>query len=112
MYTWWEGNGEENTFHRWEQVRGWVNPPYVTPHYWTAAEMLLLQLEMLAYLDGDTLVVGAGVPADWLTQKMSVRGLPFGGRKIDWEWDGRRLRVDQHGGTYKVRPAGAFTAAK
>lgn len=51
LYTWWEGNGEENTFKRWEQVRGWVAPPHVTPHYWTTAEMLLMQLDMLAYID-------------------------------------------------------------
>lgn len=74
--------------------------------------MLLLQLEMLAYLDEDTLVIGAGVPPDWLSKKISVRGLPFGGKKIDLEWDGKRLRIDQHGGAYKVRQAGAFETAK
>ncbi len=46
LYTWWEGRGEENSFHRWNDVRGWLYPPYVTPHYWTAAEMLLLQLDL------------------------------------------------------------------
>jgi hypothetical protein len=105
MYTWWEGSGEENTFHRWEQVRGWISPPYVTPHYWSAAEMLLLQLEMLTYLDGDTLVIGAGVQKEWLEKKIVVKGLPFGGKKVDWEWDGKRLKVDQHGAGYKLRNA-------
>ena len=51
LYTWWEGNGEENSFGLWQQIRGWVKPTCVTPHYWTAAEMLLLQLEMLGYVD-------------------------------------------------------------
>lgn len=46
LYTWWEGNGEENSFHRWNDVRGWLHPAHVTPHYWTAAEMLLLQLDL------------------------------------------------------------------
>jgi hypothetical protein len=46
LYTWWEGRGEENSFHRWNDVRGWVHPQHVTPHYWTAAEMLLLQLDL------------------------------------------------------------------
>ena len=70
LYTWWEGSGEENTSGRWEDVRGWVKPPYVTPHYWTAAEMLLLQLDMLAYTDlatpEPTVVIGAGIPTQWL----------------------------------------------
>jgi hypothetical protein len=46
LYTWWEGSGRENSFHRWNDVRGWVHPGPVTPHYWTAAEMLLLQLDL------------------------------------------------------------------
>jgi len=93
-------------------VRGWVNPPYVTPHYWAASEMLLLQLEMLAWLDGGTLVIGAGVPVEWLAKRISVKGLPFGDNKVDWEWDGKQLRVDQHGGSRKVRAAGPFASTK
>ena len=46
LYTWWEGSGEENSFHRWNDVRGWLHSAHVTPHYWTAAEMLLLQLDL------------------------------------------------------------------
>ncbi|NEQ30842.1 MAG: hypothetical protein F6K04_07550 [Leptolyngbya sp. SIO4C5] len=46
LYTWWEGEGEENTSGLWQQIYGWVDPPHVTPHYWTAAEMLLLQLDI------------------------------------------------------------------
>jgi hypothetical protein len=102
LYTWWEGSGEENTFHLWEQVRGWLKPPYVTPHYWTAAEMLLLQLDMLAYVDepkGGTpsLVVGAGIPPDWCSHTMSVRGLPTRLGKIDWVWKDGQMAVTVHG---------------
>ena len=46
FYTWWEGSGEENSFHLWNQVRGWAKPPYVTPHYWTAAEMAFLLMDL------------------------------------------------------------------
>jgi hypothetical protein len=46
FYTWWEGSGEENSFHLWNQVRGWAKPQYVTPHYWTAAEMALLLMDL------------------------------------------------------------------
>lgn len=46
FYTWSDGRGEENSFHLWNQVRGWAKPPYVTPHYWTAAEMALLLMDL------------------------------------------------------------------
>lgn len=92
LYTWWEGGTEEtNTFYKWDQVRGWVNPPHVTPHYWTAAEMLLLQLDMLAYVDQSNadslLVIGAGVKTEWLESPMSVKRMNIAGRIIDWKWD-------------------------
>lgn len=101
LYTWWEGNDEGNTFFGWHAVRGWVKPPYVTPHYWTNAEMLLLQLEMLAYwqdaADRPILVIGAGIPGAWLHEDMRVVGLstPFG--KLDWMWAGGRLAATIHG---------------
>ncbi len=45
LHTWSEGTGEEDPFHRWEDVRGWVQGKNATPDYRTAAEMVLLQLE-------------------------------------------------------------------
>ena len=114
LYTWWEGNGEENTFHRWEQARGWVKPPHVTPHYWTAAEMLLLQLDMLAYVDESSdppaLVVGAGVPAAWLAKPVSVEDLPTRLGAVDWSWDRGQLRVKVKGAKCDVRLGPAFPA--
>ncbi|MGH8613132.1 MAG: hypothetical protein ACREYF_14225 [Gammaproteobacteria bacterium] len=101
LYTWWEGDDEGNTFFGWHAVRGWVKPPYVTPHYWTNAEMLLLQLEMLAYWQDATnrpiLVIGAGIPREWLGEDMRVAGLstPFG--TLDWIWTGERLVATIHG---------------
>jgi hypothetical protein len=112
LFTWWEGKGEENTFNRWEQVRGWINPPYVTPHYWTAAEMAMLQLDMLAYLDESasepTVVIGAGIPREWLDSAMSVRGLLLGVADIDWRWDGKEVHVIMKRGKAKVRLGSAF----
>ena len=97
LYTWWEGKGEENTSHRWEYIRGWVNPPYVTPHYWTAAEILLLQLDMLAYIDQalskPTVVIGAGIPVAWLERPMKVQGLPILNGQVDWIWDDKQMRI-------------------
>jgi len=112
LYTWWEGQGEENTFNLWPQIRGWVAPPHVTPHYWTAAEMLLLQIDMLAYVDEaaaePVLVVGGGVPPGWVGRPMRVRGLPTSLGLVDWSSEGRTLRVTLRGRKCAVRPGPAF----
>jgi len=112
LYTWWEGSGEENTFHLWEHVRGWVKPPNVTPHYWTAAEMLLLQIDMLTYLDEaatkPTLVIGGGIPKGWLDKPMSVRGQPVQLGKVDWTWKNGMMYVVVRGAQCDVRLGPAF----
>jgi hypothetical protein len=101
LYTWWEGDGEENTFRRWEGVRGWVHPPHVTPHYWTAAEMLLLQLDMLAYanraISETAVVIGAGIPAEWLNQPMHVQGVTLPEGQLDWRWNGKYIHIKMRG---------------
>jgi hypothetical protein len=101
LFTWWEGRGEENTFHRWEQARGWVAPAHVTPHYWTAAEMLLLQLDMLVLLDESrpepVIVVGAGVPSAWLEDTLRVQGIKTRLGGVDWEWKKGRMTVHLRG---------------
>jgi hypothetical protein len=112
LYTWWEGNGEENTFHLWERIRGWVNPPNVTPHYWSAAEMLLLQLDMLAYIERagsePTVAIGVGIPKTWLNQPMSVRGLPIADGQVDWSWDGKQMYLKIRGSKVKVKLGSVF----
>ena len=101
LYTWWEGDGEENSFHLWEKARGWIAPVHVTPHYWTAAEMLLLQLDMLAYEqhgDGETtIVIGGGFTSDMLKAPVSVNGLQMRHGRLDWHWDGETVLVQWHG---------------
>lgn len=114
LYTWGEGSGEENSFNRWEKVRGWVKPPNVTPHYWTAAEMALLQLDMLAYTDlsanSPAIVIGAGVRQDWLKKPMSVRGLLLPNGKLDWQWDGQQMWVKIVGDPMDIRLGSVFPA--
>jgi hypothetical protein len=112
LYTFWEGAGEENSFGLWARTRGWAQPPNVTPHYWSAAEMLLLQLSMLAYRDGETLVIGAGITADQLSSEMSVAGVGIAGGFVDWAWSPRILRVTIRGGApdLAVRLGPAFPA--
>jgi hypothetical protein len=114
LYSWWEGNGEENTFHEWEYVRGWVDPPYVTPHYWAAAECLLLQMDMLTYVDespgGAAIVVGAGIPASWTSRPMRVNGMLTKLGRVDWTWDGKAMLVKVQGKRLPVRLGSGFPA--
>lgn len=97
LYTLWEGNGEENEFRRWRKVRGWVNPPCVTPHYWSAAELLLLQLGMLAEVHGSQggreLIIGGGVLPKWLEKPLNVQGVGTEIGFVSWKWDGCSLSV-------------------
>lgn len=115
LYTWWEGTGEENTFHLWENIRGWVRPPYVTPHYWTAGEVLAMQTDMLVYVDEaqaePVLVIGGGIPAAWINQPMRVAGLPTSAGVVDWTWKDGKACVTLHGDPIKVRLGVAFGPA-
>ena len=112
LYSWWEGNGEENGFNLWDQVRGWVYPQHVTPHYWTAAESLLLQLDMLGYQEETsttpTLIIGAGIPVEWLKEPVSVKGLSMGIGRIDWEWNNKTVTVVMHGPPCRIKLGPAF----
>jgi len=74
-----------------------VRPENVTPHYWAAGEMLLLQLAMLAEVHGPPedlgLVIGAGIPSDWLGQCFAVGPIGTSAGKVQWSWDGRTVHV-------------------
>jgi hypothetical protein len=114
LYSYWEGNGEENTFKQWENYRGWLKPKYVTPHYWTASEMVLLQLDMLAYFDESgnepILVIGGGIPQNWIGQKMNVENYKTKFGTVSWYYDNNSLKVVLQGAKikYKVRPGVSF----
>jgi hypothetical protein len=112
LYSWWESDTDENTFHQWEYVRGWTHPQHVTPHYQTAAACLLMQLDMLAYLDGSSphpaLVIGGGVPVSWSGQHMSVHGLMTKVGRVDWEWDGKSMLVKMPDDRVPVRLGPSF----
>lgn len=115
LYTWWGNHDGENTpasLSQWYRFRGWVNPPHVTPYYWTAAEMLLLQLDMLAYVDQTTetptLVIGAGIPREWMSQPMNVKGLLVKGNLVNWAWDGKQMTVQLRGKKMNVKLGESF----
>ncbi|HEY8106252.1 MAG TPA: hypothetical protein VIE46_09100 [Gemmatimonadales bacterium] len=115
LYTWWEGDDEGNTLGWWTYTRGWLAPRTVTPHHWTTAEMLLLQLDMLARLDTDgaepALVIGDGLPREWLAHPLAVRGLRVAGRTVDWSWVDGRLTATIRGAPLRVRPGAPFPRA-
>ena len=96
----------------WQYIRGWHNKMVVSPDYETAALLLLLQQDMLAYVDDQTaspvLVIGAGIPKPWVTQPLAVSGVAIPGGSIDWRWDGQRMRVTFHGRSQRIRLGAAF----
>jgi hypothetical protein len=113
LYTWWK-DAERDTadpFHRWDQIRGWVRPTHLTPDAWTAAEVLLLQLDMLAYTEEQpepTIVIGGGVPRRWLESPLVVRGIRTRLGQVDWTWNTRSVDVQVSGKHAPVRLGGAF----
>ncbi|MBF2026599.1 MAG: hypothetical protein IGS48_07515 [Oscillatoriales cyanobacterium C42_A2020_001] len=118
LYTWWgnfdgpEGTALPKSLSHWHRFRGWVNPPNITPHYWTTAEMALLQLDMLAYCDQSkstpTLIIGSGVQEQWLSQPMRVKGILVEGNLVNWTWDGKQLTVQIQGEKMPVQVGSAF----
>jgi hypothetical protein len=115
LYTWWRDAGQDTAdpFHRWDHVRGWVRPPHLTPDAWTAAEVLLLQLDMLGYADDapePSIVIGGGVPRSWLDRPLSARGIHTRLGAIDWTWDTRNVEVVIRGRPVRVRLGDAFGA--
>lgn len=112
LYTWGDGAGESPNEHQWERVRGWVTPSQSTPHYWTAAEMFLLQCDMLAGIDESTpepvLIVGAGIPTYWLDRPMSVRGISTRFGAVSWTWFNGRMNVIVYGRKLPVRLGSSF----
>jgi hypothetical protein len=74
--------------------------------------MLLLQLDMLTYVDrstsSPTLIIGAGIPSAWLKQPMSVKGQLVDGRLINWAWDGKQVKVQIQGEKLNIKTGSAF----
>ncbi len=98
LYAWWDmmpPESQSKDKNKWEQVRGWVNAAQVSPHYWTAAELLLLQLDMLGYYNetSQELVIGAGVPPTWVNIPMNVFGLSTSIGEIGWEWNDKKKEM-------------------
>jgi hypothetical protein len=103
LYTYPEAT-DGNTSMLWRRTRGWDDIDYVTPHGWTAAELFLLLRDCLVREDGETLVIGSGIPKAWLDHDFEAQGLPthFGKTKFRYEHASRTLRVS----TERTPPGG------
>jgi hypothetical protein len=69
---------------------------------------------MLAYADESAnepgLVVGAGIPTEWLSSPMSARGISTRWGVVDWNWDGHAMQITVRGTRCAVRLGPAFPA--
>lgn len=81
------------------------------PHTWVGSGFIRSLLDMFAFdrEEDQSLVVGAGIPEEWLSEPggLGIRGLHTFEGKLDLEWkaEDRRVRV-RLGGTATVPPGG------
>ena len=87
-YGWPEGERDENSaLLMWQKTRGWDKMRCVTPTGWTLSEMFLLLRDCLVREDGDTLVLGLGVPSGWLDKPFAVSNLPTHFGRVSYRYD-------------------------
>ena len=118
LYTWSSDIDEQSdkslpkSFSQWHRLRVGINQTQLIPSYWTSAEMLLLQLDMLTYINRSantpTLIVGAGIPKDWLNKPMSIKEQLIDGNLVNWAWDGKQMNVQIKGESLEVKLGSAF----
>ena len=97
----------------WASLR--AAPPaeqLIQPHYWTAAEMAMLQLDMLAYVEPiagrePVLHIGAGSTPAWRGRASAAGPIMTELGPVCWRWDGRSLRVSAPEGV-RLQAAGVF----
>ncbi|HKN85556.1 MAG TPA: hypothetical protein VJV04_01730, partial [Nitrospiraceae bacterium] len=96
LYIWGRPVDPETSMDRWDTVRG-GHPLVALPDYSMAAQILLLQLDMLAMRrvesTGTVIIVGAGVPESWLAAPFHVHGLVFPEGRLSWSWDGNHVSI-------------------
>ncbi len=93
----------------WGHLRTTWNGSVAMPHGWAIAEVHLLLRDCLAYEDGSHLVLFAGVPVDWFTNRagMRIRNMPthFGALNVSWETSGQSATLHLDG---KATPPEGF----
>lgn len=78
------------------------------PHAWVATDFIRAALDLFAYIDGDAVVLGAGLDRGWLEGKgAAMRGqrTPWGAVDLHMRIEGRTLVAEIGGG---ARPPGGF----
>ena len=86
LYTYPEGI-DGNTALLWPRTRGWDDVECVTPHGWTAAEVFHLLRDCLVREEGDNLIIGSGIPKEWLREKIEVKDMPTYFGKVSFAYD-------------------------
>ena len=80
--------------------------------------MTHLQLDMLVYIDESKedyeIVIGAGVPAEWLNAEMAVKNFNTKAGAVTWQYKDHKLTVNIKDASrkYHVRAGSSFLAAK
>ncbi|MFN7928331.1 MAG: hypothetical protein U0Y68_10365 [Blastocatellia bacterium] len=94
LYTWGDAVTKEHNLSKWEQVRA-ITPQQLSPLYNTAAELLLLQLDMLGYYNEATqeLIIGAGATPVWANLPLDINNLSTGLGEISWHWDAPKKQL-------------------
>lgn len=87
-YGWPEGERDENSaLLLWQKVRGWDKMRYVTPNGWTLSEMFLLLRDCLLREEGNALILGLGVPIEWMDKAFGVTDMPTHFGRVSYRYD-------------------------
>lgn len=73
------------------------------PHTWVGSDFIRSALDLLAYEEGEALIIGAGLAPEWVRRGVTVRGLSTHYGLLDYSIDAERIRI---GGTLRVPPKG------
>jgi hypothetical protein len=90
----------------WPKLRTTWRAEVAMPHGWALAELWLLMRDSLVYEDGDRLVLLAGVPEEWLQQRIAVHNLPTHFGPLSFVYDQGVLT------TSGAKPPGGITVGR
>ncbi|ANE45402.1 hypothetical protein SY83_02645 [Paenibacillus swuensis] len=83
LFGWLEDNHDVAEF--WSTIEGWYKLPSRHPHGWVSSELFLLLRDLILYEKDRTLIVGEGVPPEWmeLTSPIEVLKMPTSFGPVD-----------------------------
>lgn len=89
-----------------ENARGWLDAKNAIggnmPHNWTSAELVNLIRDIFVREEGDTLILGSGVPGQWLVPgaRFGVENMPTDLGPVSYTvtvGECRELKLEYHG---------------